>query len=722
MKHNWIGPKIKPRNSGLYIFTKSVEFNEYDKVIFRISADTRYRFYINGKYICEGPCQSGGDVKYFETVDVTEYIKPGENYLEVKVWHFVKKIWDFSFTGALRNGSPALWAEWEVISKGKSELFGTDESWGLTEEISYKFDKHISFIHLSETDGIKKFKPLECAILRQTERYLHYTTYGYKEAYPLEKSPLPQMQEDAPKQFSVVKRGERWIELDAGKNVTARVKFVLNAQEKAKVKIYYSECYYKRGQDGSLYKGKRDDSAGELYRGVFDQVILDKGEKEFSPLWWKTFRFIRIEWDKPVTIDATFNEYYYPINIVGDFSCNSQEFNKIFEVSVQTLKNCMHEIFIDCPFFEQQQYCMDTALESIFSMTLSPDYRLTKKAIKDIACSQGEDGFLAAHWPSQAPKQIIPTFSVFWILLLRNYLRYSADIDLVKSVFGTATKIIEAFESLITERGVLGKSKYWEFLDWVPEWSVRGYPKTAEDSAMSVYSMMYSYALELVKELSIAIGRDKFAEYYSERKQKLNACIKSEYFDKNKGFYKDTLKGEYSVHTAIWAILADLENGENAKKLLLSAMKNNLPRPSFSMNYFYFRALEKVGLYGEYFNEFMNDWRNMLALNCSTWCENAKNPRSDCHGWSATPIYELISCVAGIKPVGFNCDTVTIEPNFIKEISEFEAKLPFSSGIIKVEKTNDEFTVSAPSDVKMIVKIEGKTYECTNLATFKLNV
>ena len=124
MKHNWIGPKIKPRNSGLYIFTKSVEFNEYDKVIFRISADTRYRFYINGKYICEGPCQSGGDVKYFETVDVTEYIKAGKNSLEVKVWHFVKKIWDFTFTGALRNGSPALWAEWEVISKGKSEIFG----------------------------------------------------------------------------------------------------------------------------------------------------------------------------------------------------------------------------------------------------------------------------------------------------------------------------------------------------------------------------------------------------------------------------------------------------------------------------------------------------------------------------------------------------------------------------------------------------------------------
>ena len=71
MQHRWIGPRIKPKKSGLYIFTKSIRFDEYDKVIFRISADTRYRFYVNGKYVCEGPCQGGGDVKYFETFDLT---------------------------------------------------------------------------------------------------------------------------------------------------------------------------------------------------------------------------------------------------------------------------------------------------------------------------------------------------------------------------------------------------------------------------------------------------------------------------------------------------------------------------------------------------------------------------------------------------------------------------------------------------------------------------
>ena len=228
MKHIWIGPKIKPRKSGLYIFRKSVKFNKDDSVIFRISADTRYRFYVNGNYVCEGPCQGGGDVKYYEQVDVSNFIIDGQNEIEVKVWHVVNKNWHFSFTASLRNGCPALWCEWEVTNKnGNKELFGTDDSWELHEETSYKFTKHINFIHLSETDGIKTEKKLKCAVVRESERFWHYTTYGYKENYPLVLSPLPQMQEYEHKPFRVVKSGEKWIELDAGKNVTARLKFII---------------------------------------------------------------------------------------------------------------------------------------------------------------------------------------------------------------------------------------------------------------------------------------------------------------------------------------------------------------------------------------------------------------------------------------------------------------------------------------------------------------
>lgn len=708
MLHKWIGPNIKPEKSGLYIFKKSVKFNKGDKVTLRISADTRYRFYVNGTYVCEGPCQSGGDIKYYEQVDLTEFIKEGINEFKAKVWHIVSEDWDYSFTGVFKKYRPALCAEWEVIRSGESLLFGTDESWELVRETSYAFTHHMNFIHLSETDGIKSYEKMECSILYQAERFSHYNEYGYKELYPLTKSLLPQMQEHLHQQFKTVNSGKDWVELDAGKNLTAKLKFTFSASEKTHIKIYYSECYYKKDQGGNIYKGKRDDAVGELYHGVFDQVILEKGEKTFEPLWWKTFRFIRIESDKPVKIQATFGEYYYPLDIVGEFKCENQVFNKMFDVSIQTLKNCMHEVFIDCPFFEQQQYAMDTALESIFAMTLSCDYRLTKKAIFDIMASQNEDGFLAANWPSQGPKQIIPGFSIYWILLLRNYLMYSGDIDTLKKVFGTVVKVMEAFESLVDENGVVGKSKYWEFFDWVPQWHRRGFPNTALELPMCEYSMLYSYGLGLTAELASLLGRKVLAEYYEQRKTQLNVCIKRVYFDSKKGLYKDTAEEEYSVHTAIWAILCNLESGETAKNMLEKALANEFPKPSLAMTHFYARALEEVGIYEKYFNEFMKDWYNMLELNCTTWFEKAKNARSDCHGWSSSPIYELISSVAGIKPVGFKCDTVIVKPRFVENIKDFTVTLPFANGKITATFNKGEFTVTAPENIKMIVELNGK--------------
>ena len=62
-----------------------------------------------------------------------------------------------------------------------------------------------------------------------------------------------------------------------------------------------------------------------------------------------------------------------------------------------------------------------------------------------------------------------------------------------------------------------------------------------------------------------------------------------------------------------------IESGENAKSILLRAMKNNLPRPSFSMNYFYFRALEKVDLYNEYSSRDLHKLSKTDYLNFYKW-------------------------------------------------------------------------------------------------------
>ncbi len=60
---------------------------------------------------------------------------------------------------------------------------------------------------------------------------------------------------------------------------------------------------------------------------------------------------------------------------------------------------------------------------------MSSDTRLIKKAIIDFSHSQLPNGMLQANYPSR-DVQVIPTFSLYWIFLIREYLRCAGDAEI----------------------------------------------------------------------------------------------------------------------------------------------------------------------------------------------------------------------------------------------------------------------------------------------------
>jgi alpha-L-rhamnosidase len=126
--------------------------------------------------------------------------------------------------------------------------------------------------------------------------------------------------------------------------------------------------------------------------------------------------------------------------------------------------------------------------------------------------------------------------------------------------------------------------------------------------------------------------------------------------------------------------------------------------------YYLSRAIDKVG--GNYLVT-LKPWRTMLALGLTTTPEYEDPTRSDTHAWSAHPIYDLLTIVAGIHPAAPGFTAVRIEPH-PGTLDHFDASMPHPHGIIRVGFEHgaklDRITVDLPMSLNGILKWHGQSY------------
>lgn len=103
----------------------------------------------------------------------------------------------------------------------------------------------------------------------------------------------------------------------------------------------------------------------------------------------------------------------------------------------------------------------------------------------------------------------------------------------------------------------------------------------------------------------------------------------------------------------VFAVLAGASEGEAARKLMRRTVNDwrdlNLARTSFAMSFYFFRAVALVDIYEEVWDTLLAPWKKMIGQGLTTWAESDSVIRSDCHGWSATPMYEIVREVVGVR-------------------------------------------------------------------------
>jgi hypothetical protein len=158
------------------------------------------------------------------------------------------------------------------------------------------------------------------------------------------------------------------LEVQADVHSTAFLRWTFRAteqQSQIKLKATYSEGYEHEPRNYPFFRTKSDrlDADKGYLIGPYDEVVLDVPPGQtvvYEPFWFRTFRLIRLEITvglqpvELVSFDAV--QVNYPLGVKATWSERGDAHSeKIWDVSIRTMRNCMFDGYSDCPFYEQLQ-------------------------------------------------------------------------------------------------------------------------------------------------------------------------------------------------------------------------------------------------------------------------------------------------------------------------------------------------------------------------------
>ena len=87
---NWIWTKSwgaeEDKSPGMVLFRKSINLKaEAEQADIKISADSRYKLYINNRFVEAGPSKGDGQVWFYDQISIKPYLKTGENVWKSRI-------------------------------------------------------------------------------------------------------------------------------------------------------------------------------------------------------------------------------------------------------------------------------------------------------------------------------------------------------------------------------------------------------------------------------------------------------------------------------------------------------------------------------------------------------------------------------------------------------------------------------------------------------------
>lgn len=348
----------------LVYFRKSFQVkSSIEKAVVRVSADSRYRLYLNGTSISFGPCKGDRFAWFYDEVDLAPYLKTGENVLAAVVLRYPTvngkgnfSIWRTDIPGFyLEDASGVLrqnginidtfnscWkakknTDVEILPEGRQNFLWIKEQASGNERLAgwnntgYCDDDWMDTVPYNKFRVNKSISPGSLSPRPIPMLYERHTRFA--EAFCLRNSMFTEEAWNAclkgGNPLTIPANSHERVEISAGELTTGFLQLAIAHGKGSKIKILSSECYAYPPKENDEYfahpiKGNRIDcEKGRLY-GMEDHYMpagygTEANPEYYEPFWFRTFRFVALEittGNEPLTlISFDYRETGYPLEV-----------------------------------------------------------------------------------------------------------------------------------------------------------------------------------------------------------------------------------------------------------------------------------------------------------------------------------------------------------------------------------------------------------------------
>ena len=692
---SWIWRRGEAGQDEFCDFLATVAIPEVGKRYFlHIAGDSNYTVWMNGQLCAFGQYADYPDYKVYDRVEITDFLRAGLNRMVTVVWYYGidSQTYQKGEAGLIfeivdEDDNVITYSDETVLSRpsrdyisGKCHLI----SGQLGPTYHYDMKGYDGFLELG-CEGFEKshvvptiskafrVRPNKKLTLEPRVRGMVCRTGGFKYTtnderasvnmqyaaisgrYPHEMMKSGDLYFGSPVKFVSESRefdGVFFI-VDLGEETAGFLDIDLEVPADCRLDVGFGEHL-------------KDGVCRTSVRGFFAEIELKAGRNT----WLHTFRRFGCRYlqffvhSSEVTVHyAGLRPTLYPLKH-KEYKSGNLLRETIYKVCQNTLQQCLHEHYEDCPWREQALYTMDSRNQMLCGYYAFGETEAARASLELISHGVRDDGLLMLCYPAGLDFPI-PAFSCMYFVQMDEYIRHSGDVTLAAAVFDKLETIIKTFHKKVQPEGVIenfygkapsGKNDYWNFYEWSA--TMNGHFAETERRLECPINCFYSLAMQSLANICDALGKTEYAIELRARVKSLNAAIAEVFYNPETKLFEsfDTIhRGLYTVLTQSLAMLCGAAEGVDTT-VMLQAMATNgktevgidLVPNTLSMNAFRFDALlavDKEKYAPIILAELDRDYLYMLRCGATTFWETIigaddfADAGSLCHGWSALPVY-----------------------------------------------------------------------------------